>query len=117
MSMEKETPLEDTNPEFAFQDYAVLSETETSSNKSGIRVYELDTGRPVNEKGILHAGHPQVFDVIAMDEHNQPIQRGEYERTNMVQMCAVPTREAAPKNSPTVPVVKLQWLFRFGLGT
>ena len=49
-----------------------------ASNKSGIRVYELSTGVAVNKDGIMHAGHPMAFDVIAMDEHNQPVQRGNY---------------------------------------
>ena len=39
-------------------------------------MYELSTGVAVNTDGIMHAGHPMAFDVIAMDEHNQPVQRG-----------------------------------------
>ncbi len=59
-----------------FQDYAVLSEREVSNNRSGIRVYERATGKPVISQGIMHPGHPNAYDVIAMDEHNQPMQRG-----------------------------------------
>ncbi len=58
-----------------FQDYAILSEREVTNNRSGIRVYQLHDGKAVNQ-GIFHAGHPMSYDVIALDEHNQPIASG-----------------------------------------
>ena len=59
------------------QDYLAFTDRNPITNRTGLRVLEWENGTEPNE-GILDIGRRKLaYSVIAYDEHNQPVVRGQ----------------------------------------